>query len=141
MPDVFTSYNDKIALLHKRATSILFACSTVFPFDVFPNTLSIDHNKIDITYRQFFGVGQTASIPISNINYVSVEASILFATLRIEVKGMYQNPGPLTFLRRSDAFKAQHLIFGLMSAKEVGIDLSHLPPDEGVRKLIEIGQV
>lgn len=130
----------KLDRLHRRATSVLFTCHAVFPFDLFPNSLIIDHNKIDIIYRQFFKVRQVVSLSLSHINYVTVESSFFFSTLKIETKGLEQNPPPLHYLHNKDAIFSQHLLFGLISAEKNGISLSHLSKDKIIDKLIQIGQ-
>lgn len=130
---------EKLNTLHKRAVTVLLRCKTFFPFDLFPNTLIIDHNKVDIIYRNFFFTSQTVSIQIAKINYVRVEASIFFSTLQIETLGMEQNPPPLQFMKNKEASTAQHLIFGLMSAEKHNIDLSNLTKKEIFDKLLDIG--
>ncbi|MEK7599440.1 MAG: hypothetical protein AAB462_00170 [Patescibacteria group bacterium] len=126
--------------LHKRAVNVLLRCKTVFPFDLFPNTLIIDFNKVDIIYSNFFGSSQTVSIPIQRLNHISVDSVLFLSTLRIEVKGMDKNPPPLHSLMSKDAHLAKNIILGLMSASANGIDLSHLQSREAIEKLIEIGQ-
>lgn len=130
----------KLDHLHQRATSVLFTCRTIFPFDLFPNTLVIDYNKVDIIYRNFFSTSQTVSIPIIHLNYVGVDEAFFLATLRIETLGLEQNPKPLIFLGAKDAQFAKNLLFGLMTAASNGIDLSHLPKGEILTKLAEIGK-
>jgi len=137
---IFDNEMLKLDRLHKKATSVLFSCTTVFPFDLFPNTVIIDHNKIDIIYRQFFSVQQTVSIAISHINYILVESSFFFSTVKIETKGLVQNPAPLYYLLNKDALFIQRLLFGLISAEKNDIDISHMPRTEIIDKLIEIGQ-
>jgi hypothetical protein len=131
----------KLERLHKRAVNVLFQCHGVFPFDFFPNILSIDYNKVDIVYRDFYRNERIISIPIENVNYIIVESGAMFATLKIEVKGMAQDPEPLDHLWRKDAVIAQKLIFGLMAADKFKIDLSDLPKEDILDKLIEIGHV
>ena len=131
----------KLDHLHKRATTRLFTCTAIFPFDLFPDTLVIDHNKIDIIYRTFFGHNHTVSIPIERLNYVGVNSVLFLSTLRFETKGLEQNPAPLSMLPTRAAQYAKNLIFGLMAAEKNGIDLSHLSRGDILNKLIEIGRV
>lgn len=139
MKEVFSLELLKLNKLHKRAVNVLFKCKTVFPFDFFPDTLIIDHNKIDIIHKHFFFESQTVSISIQNINYVKVDSGILFSALKFKLIGLEQNPKPLNYLRKKDAITAQRLIFGLISAGKHHIDLSDLPKEEIFDKLIEIG--
>lgn len=132
---------DKLNHLYEEKTAILFLCHTLFPFDLFPATLVIDHNKIDIVYREFFGHSKTVSIPISHLNYVGVQSVWFLSSLRLKTKGLEQNPNPLHSLRTRDAQFAKNLLFGLMTAERHGIDLSNLSREAIVHKLIEIGKV
>jgi|JI10StandDraft_1071094.scaffolds.fasta_scaffold877807_2 hypothetical protein len=132
---------DKLDHLHRRATIRLFSCSALFPFDLFPDSLVIDHNKVDIVYRNFFGHNHTVSLPIERLNYVGVNSVLFLSTLRFETKGLEQNPEPLTMLPTHAAQYAKNLIFGLMAAEKNGIDLSHLSRDDILDKLVEIGRV
>ncbi len=138
---LFGSDFDKLDQLHKRATTMLFSCKTMFPFDLFPNSLVIDHNKVDIVYRTFFGHSHTVSIPIERLNYVGVNSVLFLSTLRFETKGLEQNPAPLTMLPTRAAQYAKNLLFGLMTAEKHGIDLSRLAENDCLEKLIEIGRV
>ncbi len=126
--------------LLERAAAVLLRCNTMFPFDLFPNTLIIDYNKIDIIYRYFFRTSQTVSVPIGRINHVSVDSVFFLSTLKIEVKGMDKNPPPLAFMRSRDAHLAKNLLLGLMGAEANGIDLSRLTGQAVIDKLTEIGR-
>jgi hypothetical protein len=129
----------KLNLLYRKST-VLFRCNALFPFDLFPNTLIIDYNKVDIIYRSFFRTSETMSIPIARINHVSVETVAFLSTLELDVKSFEHRPRPLSFLRTKDAHIAKDLIFGLMSAHANKIDLSKLSTVEIMDKLIGIGR-
>lgn len=130
----------KLNAIHKRATNILMTCRTIFPFDLFPNTLIIDYNKLDIIYRSFFRTSQTVSIPIARLNHVTVDSTFFLSTLEIDVKGFEHKPRPLVFLKTSEAHRAKDLLFGLMSAHASKIDLSELPLEDSMEKLVDIGR-
>ncbi len=126
--------------LLEQANQVLLKCNTVFPFDLFPNTLIIDYNKVDIIYRSFFATSQTVSVPIARVNHVTVDVVTFLATLKIEVRGMDKNPAPLMFLRARDAHLAKNLLLGLVGAHNHGIDLSRLQGQQVIDKLTEIGR-
>src|SRR5579883_2089098 len=69
-------------LVHKT-DRILLKVKAVFPFEFFPDSLVIDENKVNIIHRIFFWTSEIQSIPISHIQDVEVDTSILFATLKI----------------------------------------------------------
>jgi len=130
----------KLNAIHNKATTVLMTCRTLFPFDLFPNTLIIDYNKVDIIYRSFFRTSRTVSIPISRLNHVSVSSTFFLSTLEIDVRGFEHRPSPLSYLRTADAHRAKDLLFGLMSAYAGKIDLTQLPLKESMEKLIDIGR-
>ncbi|HVA10540.1 MAG TPA: hypothetical protein VNG32_00040, partial [Candidatus Dormibacteraeota bacterium] len=130
----------KLNAIHNKATTVLMTCRTLFPFDLFPNTLIIDYNKIDIIYRTFFRTSRTMSIPIARLNHVTVNSTFFLSTLEIDVRGFEHKPQPLSFLRTVDAHRAKDLLFGLMSAYASKIDLTRLPLQESMEKLIDIGR-
>ncbi len=132
---------EKLTRLHARATTRLFSCQSMFPFDLFPDLLVVDHNKVDIVYRSFFGHNHTVSIPIERLNYVGVKSVLFLSTLRFETKGLEQNPEPLKMLPTKAARQAKDLIFGLMAAEKNGIDVSKLSKEDTFKKLTEIGRV
>jgi hypothetical protein len=130
----------KLDAIHNKASTVLMTCRTVFPFDLFPNTLIIDYNKVDIIYRSFFRTSRTMSIPIARLNHVTVNSTFFLSTLEIDVRGFEHKPQPLSFLRTVDAHRAKNLLFGLMSAYASKIDLSQLPIQDSMDKLIDIGR-
>lgn len=130
---------EELDVLYRRSL-ILFSCRTVFPFDFFPDSLIIDHNKVDIIYRTFIKTSYSVSIPIARLNHVSVESVAFLSTLEMDVKGYEHNPPPLHYLKTKDAHFAKHLLFGLMSAYAKRIDLSQLSKQDIIAKLIKIGQ-
>ena len=52
---------------------------------------------------------------------------------------MEENPGEITFLWNSDAYKIKRIITGMTAAVKEGIDLSAVPINELRHKLEEIG--
>ena len=130
----------KLNAIHEKATTVLMTCRTLFPFDLFPNTLIIDYNKVDIIYRSFFRTSRTMSIPISRLNHVTVNTTFFLSTLEIDVRGFEHKPQPLSYLRTVDAHRAKNLLFGLMSAYANKIDLSQLPLQDSMEKIIDIGR-
>lgn len=130
---------DKLDHLVKRAGRILFKCSSVFPFDFFPDTICVDENKVDIVYRNFFYSEETISILIKNLHFVIADCSIFFCTLQIDVKGFEQDPLPVKYLWKKDALQARRIITGLIACENEGIDLSQFDLPELKEKVIKIG--
>lgn len=127
----------KIRQLILRSGRILLRISTVFPFDLFPDVILIDENKIELTHNVFFESAQTYTIPLNQVFDVSVETSIFFATLVIVDKRYVNDPYRMSFLKKDDALRAKKIISGLIIGKEEGIDLRGLNTSE-LTKVAEI---
>lgn len=88
---------------------------SVFPFDLFPNTIILQKNKIDIIHRPFFYTKQVFTVFINDIRTVKINSGPFFASLSFELKGMVdeQNPEPIHFLRKKSAQKLRKLALNL----------------------------
>src|SRR5581483_1324038 len=71
--------NEIIEKTHKP----LFKLSAFFPFDLWPDSISIDIEKVSIVIRVFFRSDFIHTIPIKDIKDVTVETNIFFGTLKI----------------------------------------------------------
>lgn len=129
----------KLNNLLERSNRIIFSTRTVFPFDFFPDEITIDETKIQIIRKTFFFTQITFPILIENIHNVTVSSSLLFASVKFEVSGSEENPGDLTFLWNSDAYRIKRIITGITSAVKEGVDLSAIPTPELRQKLETIG--
>lgn len=129
----------KLDQLVSKSNRVLMRVTAVFPFDFFPNTVVIDENKVDLVYRTFFFSQQVFSILTKNINFVTIEAGPIFATLIMEVKGFEQNPLPIRYLWKNDAIRARRMIMGLVACAHENINLSVFTLRELKRKVEEIG--
>ncbi len=135
-----TSDQEKLDILVSRTQRTLLKFHGVFPFDFFPDTIRIDENKVDITYRHFFFFKHMFPIFIKNINAARVNTGVFFASLAVEVTGFEINPKPVNYLWKRDAIKARRIILGLVVAYKEGVDVSQIPTHELVEKVEEIGK-
>ncbi len=127
---------DRTARASRR---ILFKTRTIFPFDLFPDELIIDENKIDIISGLFFFSKDVFSIPIGNISGVNSSFDLFFGQLRIEAWGLNKNPLPIRFLTKKDAQKARRIISGLILTTKNEIDLKSVPLAKAQMRLEQIG--
>ena len=107
----------------QESDRVLFRIQAVFPFDFFPDTLTIDPLKVNYTHEIFFYSSFTESIPIADITNVVVEESVIFATLRISfisypTRQIYIKP-----IWKSDAEKAREILAGLMVVNREKIEM------------------
>lgn len=125
----------------KTAARELYRISTVFPFDMFPDEVIIDVDKVSIITGVFFFSKRIHSVFIQDITDVFVDSSFLFATLEIVDSGFVENSIKIKPLGRNEAIRARKIIQGLIVAKKQQIDLTKLLdlPDL-VNKLETLGE-
>lgn len=128
----------KLDKLADEAGEVIYELSSVFPFQLFPDKLIIDKNKVTIVRKELF-FKRTFPMLIRDIRTVKVTRGILFASIEFEIRGYETNPRPTNYLLPHEATKAKQYILGLMSASRERVDLSKVPTKEAKRKLKKIG--
>ena len=122
-----------------QAHEVLMTVETVFPFTLFPDTVTIDREKITITQRLFFQVAKINSTQISDIQSIQANVGPFFGSLRITSKFFVNNPQSVKFLWRHDAEKVQRLVQGFIIAKQKDIDCSEIDKDKLIAMLSDLG--
>lgn len=126
----------KLQDLMIKSQKPLLRISTVFPFDLFPDTLIVDVTKVHIISRQFFASEEIHSIPIKSIVDVYVETGPIFATLRVLPQMVFQHQvTQISQLWKSDAIKARDIIQGLIVATKEDVNIAKLPEEEDNKSL------
>ncbi len=133
------SANKELNQLIESSDRILYECTTVFPFDLFPDKVIVDENKIDIVYKYFFWTERVFSIMIHDIRTIRVSTGPLFASLLIEIKGYEINPEQVSYLPKQAAYSIKQIVMGLMAVKNEGIDTTQMSLPDLRRRLEEIG--
>jgi hypothetical protein len=134
-----TEEEKKLDNLVEKSNRVIFHTTTVWPFDFFPNDLTITENQVDISIKEFFFSGHIESVRVIDIAQVSVETSFLFATLKIEIVKPQSDPMVIPYLTRADAIFARRLIYGLLSVAKEKIDTTSMDMPTLVAKLEQIG--
>ena len=130
---------DKLNKIVTESNHIIYELSSVFPFQLFPDKVIIDENKITIARKELF-FKRVYSIMYDDILTVRVNRGILFAAIEFKVKRFGKNIRPITYLSPKDAAMAKKYIVALVEAKKAKIDMSKLSVDQIREKLEEIGQ-
>ena len=113
--------------LEEKPETILCKMHTVFPFDFFPSTVTIDPIKIQITDKYFFYSQQTQSVLIKDISKCYVEVGPLnLATLKIITSDEKDRPISIPFLPRDEARKARKIISGLVISRSESPDITKM---------------
>ena len=96
---------------------VLAQASTVFPFTLFPDNVTLDRAKLTIAHREFFWTGEVMSIRIEDILNVTADVGPFFGSLKIFTRFFSTDkPYNVSFLKRSDALKIKRILQGYIIA-------------------------
>lgn len=123
-----------------RSDEVLLSVDTVFPFTLFPDTITIDREKLTVSHRVFFRVAEVVSIQIEDILNVTADVGPLFGSLKILTR-FYDPDKPYTvnYMWRGDAIRAKRILQGYITAIQRKIDCSTLPAKELAVMLEKLG--
>lgn len=130
---------DKLGKLIDKTNSVIYEISSTFPFQLFPDKLIIDENKVTIVRKELF-FKRVFPIMYEDLITVKVNRSFIFAAMEFEIKRISKRPRPVSFLNPREATLAKKYIMGLIEAKNAKIDLSKLSTPQIREKLEEIGK-
>ncbi len=126
--------------LVKASNHTLFKLSSVFPFDLFTDEISIEITQINVIKRFFFLTAHLQTIPIKNVADIFVQTSVFFASLRIIDSSYIENSIQVDNLKKDDARMARIIIQGLVVANKEGINLAKISPDTLVKDIETLGK-
>ena len=133
-------HTEKLFDAAKSAGDILYKADTVFPFTLFPDTVTIDREKLSISYRMFFRVAKVTSTPLDDIEAVDANVGPFFGSLRITSRFFINNTRVVKFLTREATMQIQSILQGYKLAKEKNIDFSEVDKNELVTMLTTLGK-
>lgn len=117
----------------------LISVTTVFPFNLFPDTITIDRQKISIIDREFFRTANIVSVKISDILNIESHLGPFFGSIKVYSKYFVDNFYEVNFLTRKDATSVHQLLQGYIIAIEKGIDCSKIDRRQLIILLNELG--
>ena len=123
-----------------KSHDILFKANTVFPFTLFPDTVTVDREKLTFASRFFFGVAKVTSVPIRDILSVEVDLGPFFGSVHTSSRYFITNPYSINYLWRSDALALQRLLQGYIIAHEEEIDCANIDKSRLVSLLSRLGK-
>lgn len=141
-PDEQAENSEQLVELTTNAHEILLEASTVFPFTLFPSTVTIDREKLTIANRAFFKVATINSIPITDVQSVEINIGPFFGSVSIQ-RAMSMSPTTpfhVKFLWRDDALKIQRILQGYIIAHQKKIDCSVIEKEQLIVLLNDLGQ-
>ena len=123
-----------------KSHEILFKANTVFPFTLFPDTVTLDREKFTIATRSFFRVAKITSTPVRDILSAEVDVGPFFGSIHVSSKFFVSGPYSINFLTRSDAIRLQRMLQGYVIAHEQEIDCGKIERHELIKLLDKLGK-
>ena len=134
---------EKLQKLAGKSENVLLKIRSIFPFDLIPDTVTVDENKVNIIKKYWLGAENVHSILIEDITSVTVNTGPFMASLDIIDSTNIRYP--ITYRIRNlnirNALIARSLIQGLIAAKREGVDLSFCENKDVLECLEILGQV
>lgn len=127
--------------LAKQPSPILHKASAIFPFALFPDTVTVDTDQVCVLRRVFFWAHTVSSVNHADILNVTVESGPFFATLKITTRFFQAPMEEVEKLTTRDAHMLRKLIHGLMVVKRQNVAFDDSNPDKLRQQLLEIGEV
>lgn len=132
--------HEKLIDLTEKAHECLFEADTVFPFTLFPDTITVDREKLTVATRSFFRTAKILSVPLSSILSAEADVGPFFGSIHLTSKYFVQNKYSVNFLTRKDASDLHHLLHGYIIAHERDIDITDVDKDDLIVLLKDLGQ-
>lgn len=126
--------------LAERTHDMLYEATSVFPFNFFPDTVTLDREKLTIAERFFWRVAKITSVPVSEIMTTQANVGPFFGSLHIVFSFFVDNERDVKFLWREDAQELQKLLQGYIIAHKRKINTTNLSTKELKILLKDIGQ-
>ncbi len=130
---------DKLSILADLSHQVLFEAKSVYPYELWPDKITICLNRITITYKKPFSVDERP-IPIEYLNTAHVTRGMFFASLSIETFGV-EKPNPIYHLKIDEARTARRYILGLIECKKNGVNFGEYEIEEIKERLQDLGKV
>lgn len=125
----------------QRSNQILAEATTVFPFTLFPDTITLDRRKLTMTRRNFFWSSKVLSIQVEEVLNISAGVGPFFGSLNIAIRGLTsEDHFNIDYLWRKDAIHLKHMIQGYIIALKDDIKIDHLSRKELISTLAELGR-
>lgn len=131
---------EELEELTEKSLDVLYEATTVWPFTLFPDTLTLDREKLTIAKRHFWKVATITSVPVGEIMSAEVSVGPFFGSLDLTFRFFANNERKINFLTRHDATEIQRLIHGYIIAHRREIDVSSVKKHELIDLLCTLGQ-
>lgn len=131
---------EKLAGLVNKSNNNLLTISSVFPFTLFPTKVSVDPDKVSVTFTEFFESENFQTMLIKEITHVEVQTDLFFGSLKLRDSADRAHEIVVKFLKKTEAEKAREIIQGLIVGTKQGINFTQFEPETLTKKVKELGQ-
>jgi hypothetical protein len=131
---------DKLKDVVEQSQHVIAQAKGVFPFDLFPDSIIMDRQKVTLKHRRFFAVEQTISVQHKDIKNIQADIGPLFGSLTLTSDHFINNTQTIRFLWRKDVEEIQRLVQGIIVADKEEVELGDVGNDELVDLLKELGK-
>lgn len=140
---------DTMAKIVEKDHVVLLETKTVFPFDFFPDTLTIEPMKINIISKSFIASHTVTTISSKDLVDVWLETAFFLSNLVIRYLPKVDTPTGMikpteiriNLLNNWDAKKAKNILKGIQIAQREGIDIMTLNPKEVTTFIEKLGSI
>jgi hypothetical protein len=132
--------HEKLIDITEKAHDVLFQADSVFPFTLFPDTLTLDREKLTIAIRSFFRVAKIITVPVTSMISAEADVGPFFGSVRMTSKYFVDNTHEVRFLWRDDATRIHRLLQGFIIAHERDLELHEIDKDDLIVLLEDLGQ-
>jgi hypothetical protein len=123
------------------AHEILLTATTVFPFTLFPDVITLDREKLTVSNRMFFRVAEVTSMRIEDILSITADVGPFFGSLKITTRFFDESePHTVNYMWRHDALRFKRVVQGYIISRQKGIDCSPFSPKQLADMLDKLGQ-
>lgn len=127
---VVTNTSKNIADFTQQDSKVLYQLKSVFPFDPFPMTITIEPTIIHIVDQAFFFSHQVISLSMKDILTIEVDTGLLFATIKIQQALPIMPALEYKMFWKAEALKARRIIQGLILVGKQDLEISDMPIPE-----------
>lgn len=128
---------EKIEELSNR---VLATASSVFPFQLFPSTITVEETRVTVIHRQLWS-SQVQTVDIKQLTNVALFNGLLFAQLTINSEVFTNGKTEVHTLNKQEATHIHGIIEGLKLFETKGIKTTELSVNELIAKLKELSAV
>jgi hypothetical protein len=122
--------HEKLIDVTEKAHDILFTADTIFPFTLFPDTITLDREKLTVIQRFFFRVAKVITVPVTSMISADANVGPFFGSVHMTSKYFIDNTHHVNFLRRNDAEEFHRMLQGFIIANEKEIDVSEIDKED-----------